>query len=131
MPRVARDPSFSRAFGQRLRDALEAQPQGLAEIAKALGYRDDTTLRAAMAGRTALALNRLARLAAWAQAQGEPIDLNWLITGRKPPPQPAGRALSTAQVSAIRLLARTLPAGASSEAKRGAPVSHRTRRARS
>jgi hypothetical protein len=127
MPRVARDPSFSRAFGQRLRDALEAQPQGLADIAKALGYRDDTTLRAAMAGRTALALNRLARLAAWTQAQGEPVDLNWLITGKKPAPGPGGRALSTAQVSAIRLLARALPAGA---AKRGAPVSHRTRRAR-
>jgi len=115
MPQTSRDQEFTQAFGRRLREVLDGQPQGVTHIALAIGYRDDTTLRSAMAGRTGLALSRLAALAAWARSHGEPIDLQWLLTGDHSTAGPERPALTSAQMAAIRVLAQALPSPGGSQ----------------
>ncbi len=131
MARTASDPHYRHAFAGRLRQALEGQPAGLGVIAAALGYSDDTTLRAAMAARSQLDLDRLARLAAWTQEAGEPIDLHWLLTGviAKKPTEDAIEAgwLTSERIRALRVLAESVPSLPGLDGQTRATTSHRAR----
>lgn len=130
MARTANDPIYRQGFAQRLRQVIESQPAGLGEIALALGYSDDTTLRAAMAARSHLDLDRLARLAGWAQEKGNPIDLHWLLTGTA---KKAADAISAAnwltpeRIQALRVLAESIPSLPGPQPQGRIAGSHRTR----
>lgn len=89
MSRGPRDEAYRRSFGDRLRRLIEVELRvPIAEAARHLGYQDGSTLRAAMAGRCGLDLDRLAALALWSKAQGVPVNLHWLLVGEGLPIQP-------------------------------------------
>lgn len=132
MARTASNPEYRLAFAGRLRQVLEAQPSGLRAIATALGYSDDTTLRAAMAARSQLDLDRLARLAAWAQEAGQPLDLHWLLTGvAAPKPEAAATEVgwfTPERIRALQVLAESVPSLPGQRGQIRATGSHRSRR---
>lgn len=82
MSRAPRDGTYRAAFGTRLRQLIDVELKtSLNDIADALGYKDGSTLRSAMAGRCGLDLDKLATLAAWSRHQGMPVNLHWLLVG--------------------------------------------------
>lgn len=86
MSRGPRDEAYRYAFGERLRRLIEVEIKAsLSEVAKALSYQDASTLRAAIAGRCGLDLDRLATLATWSKSRGMPVNLHWLLVGEGGP----------------------------------------------
>lgn len=97
-----------------------------------MGYRDTSTLRAALKGASNIDPSRLGRLAVWSATEGKPLDLHWLLTGTGSPwrskPQSKTLWLTQERADAIRVLAEGLGAGestASSRAGSSRPKSHR------
>lgn len=133
MSRTAHDPAYREAFAGRLRKVLDAQPVGLPELAATLGYKDDTTLRAAIAARSQLDLDRLAKLAAWAQSDGHPIDLHWLLTGTLATADTTNAMaswLTPERIRALKLLAEAAPSLPEQGAQVRGTSSQRSRRRR-
>lgn len=86
MSRTPRDPLGRRAFGQRLRRLIHQELEVSAgDVAQAMGYRDASTVRAALTGKSGIDADRLIALAKWSQQQGKPINLHWLLTGEASP----------------------------------------------
>lgn len=86
MTRTARHATIRRAFGERLRRLVRLELNSSpADVARALGYRDASTLRAAFSGRAGLDSDRLVKLAAWSASRGTPVNLHWLLTGETTP----------------------------------------------
>ena len=81
MSRQARDVSYARAFGERLRQVVQRLEVPVLQLGRELGYRDGSTLHSALAGRCVLDVERLVLLAQWCERQGHPLDLHWLLTG--------------------------------------------------
>lgn len=89
MSRTRRDAAGREAFGQRLQRVID-QELGTThtEMARALGYHDSSTIRAAVSGRCGLDADRLVLLAKWSRSLGKPINLHWLLTGEASPQLP-------------------------------------------
>jgi hypothetical protein len=81
MSRQSREAGYTRAFGERLRQVVQQLDVPVLQVGRELGYRDGSTLHAAMAGRCVLDVERLAQLAHWCGRQGHLLDLHWLLTG--------------------------------------------------
>jgi len=81
MSRKPRDEAYAVAFGRRLAQVLNQLDIPTSRLGRELGYRDGSTLHAAIAGRCVLDVERLVKLSAWCRVQGFALNLHWLLTG--------------------------------------------------
>jgi hypothetical protein len=81
MTQTRRDPAYRRAFGQRLQELVEGHLKvSWGELARQLGYKNDSVLRQTRNGRTCLSVEKLAVFAELSFAPGR-ISLDWLLAG--------------------------------------------------
>ena len=87
MTQTRRDPAYRRAFGQRLQVLVEAHLKvSWRDLARRLGYGNDSVLRQTRDGLTCLSAEKLAALAELSFAHVDArISLDWLITGSGSP----------------------------------------------
>lgn len=81
MSRTPRDEAYAVAFGKRLAQVLSQLDIPISRLGRDLGYRDGSTLHAALSGRCVLDVERLVKLSAWCRARGCALNLHWLLTG--------------------------------------------------
>jgi len=81
MSRPPKDPGVRRAMCERFVTAMQILDMTPAEIAKALGYANATTIAKVQRGEAFVDVERLQTFANLRCPHGQAIDLNWLITG--------------------------------------------------
>lgn len=110
MGRQARDQAYARAFSERLRQVVQQLDVPVLWLGRQLGYRDGSTLHAALAGRCVLDIERLAQLASLCELRGQSMDLHWLLTGHALQGKQNSHAewLTPKRLAALRTLAEAV-----------------------
>ena len=83
MSRTKKNSLVREAMCERFVAAMAQLPLAPTELARALGYTNATTIAKVQRGEAFVDIERLHAFATLKTNSGEPIDLNWLITGRK------------------------------------------------
>ncbi len=83
MARPKKDDTVRRGMCERFVLAMNRLELSPAELARALGYANSTTIAKVTKGLAFVDVERLHLLASLQTPSGEKIDLNWLITGHK------------------------------------------------
>lgn len=83
MPRPKKDLQIRAAMCRRFVLAMDQLGLTAAEVARALGYANATTIAKVQRGQSFVDVERLHLLAKLRTADGRRIDMNWLIAGEE------------------------------------------------